>query len=146
VIPLVNFSTDHSLFNLNFDILYPLDDIRIYATLSVPKNDVDKNYELKFIQTTFNICKSIDSDRRDFLGRIVKDIISKISNVDKKLVQCPSLVRMFKFTNVTISENLVPSRFLQHNQKALIDGKCLQELAKITKWFRSQQRKLTFEF
>lgn len=54
--------------------------------------------------------------------------MSKISNVDKKFVKCPSLTGAFEFFNITIREDFIPSFLLMHNQKALVSGRMIAKV------------------
>lgn len=106
----------------------PLDDIRIYTILSLPQNNLDREYKLKIFQTTFNVCKVINGISGDFLAKILKDVISRTSNVDTKLLKCPSKINRVELTNVSIKEDLIPTFLLKNNSKGLLSGKMIAKV------------------
>lgn len=122
------FNRARTVFNVTIDITKPLYDIRIYVVLSIPKDHEDKNYKLKIIQTTFNVCKVMNGIAGDFIAKIIKDMLSKISNVDKKFLKCPTVTGRVEVTNVSINDYFIPTFLLKNNQTGLVSGKMIGKI------------------
>lgn len=109
-------------FSLNFstEAKFSFDNLRIYATVGLPKNKNDKKYENIILRTTFDACKMLRGSKGDFLGNIIISVVKKYSDRELK---CPSDIAKYNFRNIVIEDDFVPKFLLTDDFRALVAGK-----------------------
>lgn len=109
-------NSDHSL-NISTEIFSPMDDLRIYVNIGIPKDENDQKYENIIFKTTLNICKLLQGKAGDLMSRTIVMIAKTFANKEMK---CPTVIGKTFLTSVVLEDGFVPKMLLSRDIKAYI--------------------------
>jgi hypothetical protein len=114
-----------------------IEKVFIEFTLSLPKDNNDKNYERNLVHSTINVCKMLNGVMGNFLSKMIMERLKKFATFDLK---CPfAKVRggsssvsgsdfiifqgHYVVSNFTLSNTFIPSYLLLNDIKYMIVAK-----------------------
>lgn len=99
---------NRTLLNVSAENFIDLDRLILTFVLSIPKNENDKNFDSKIMQSTLSSCKISEGNRGNFIIKMVMEEFEK--NADFKF-DCPFL----KVNDLIMNDNFLIFFFLRKN-------------------------------